>query len=206
MLSTVSNKTMQNKNGYFTSITKISVKGLSNEKNAEILVKMNNFLHKSIFILKTEEFNKIMSDYNIIEEYNIKKIYPSKLDVEIIPTKLIAKISSNNHLIVGSNGKLIKTKVNDGSLPYIYGEFNSEKFLELKENIEFSKFKFKDFKTISFFSSSRWDILTTNDILIKLPERNLFKSLNLAHKILQNDEFKNSRIIDLRIKNQIIIQ
>ena len=47
-----------------------------------------------------------------------------------------------------------------------------------------SKFTFTEFKTLYFFPSNRWDILTNDDILIKLPQDNISKSLNLAYKIM----------------------
>jgi hypothetical protein len=55
-----------------------------------------------------------------------------------------------------------------------------------------------------FFPSSRWDILTYDDILIKLPQNNVSKSLNLAHKLVGNIDFKNQNLIDLRINNHLI--
>jgi len=55
-----------------------------------------------------------------------------------------------------------------------------------------------------FFPSNRWDILTYDDILIKLPQDNISKSLNLAYKIIANNDFKNKNLIDLRINNHLI--
>ena len=55
-----------------------------------------------------------------------------------------------------------------------------------------------------FFPSNRWDIKTNDDVLIKLPEKNLFKALSIASKIKSNDLLKNNKIIDLRISNNII--
>ena len=107
---------------------------------------------------------------------------------------------------MGSNGKLISTKQNSNTLPNLYGVFNSKEFLEFKINIEKSKFNFTEFKTIYFFSSSRWDILTIDDILIKLPQNNVSEALDIAYKIKTNTEFKNKNIMDLRIKNQLIVK
>ena len=40
---------------------------------------------------------------------------------------------------------------------------------------------------------------------IKLSNDNIKKSLSLATKFLHNDEFKNVKVIDARIKNQVIL-
>ena len=89
-------------------------------------------------------------------------------------------------------------------MPYIFGEFKSQDFLKFKENIEKSKFTFTQFKTLYFFPSKRWDILTNDDILIKLPQDNYFESLNLAYKAISNNDFKNKSLIDLRMNNYLI--
>ena len=167
---------------------------------------MNSIFYQNIFLLGKEEINKIINKHNIIEEYNIKKTYPSTLNIEIKPAKFLAKISNHNDLIVGSNGKLISGEQSDKILPYIFGKFNSEKFLEFRENIELSKFNFVDFKAVYFFPSNRWDIVTADNVLIKLPEKSVSKSLNIAHKIITNTQFKNKNVIDLRIKNHLIIK
>ena len=57
-----------------------------------------------------------------------------------------------------------------------------------------------------FFPSKRWDILTYDDILIKLPQDNISDSLNLAYKIVNSNEFTNKDLIDLRVKNNLIIK
>jgi cell division protein FtsQ len=206
ILSTTSNKVMQNNNNSLSLINKIKVTGLSKDNNLYLEKKMNNLFNKNIHIIDKIEINKIMAEFNIIEEFNVKKIYPSEINIKIKPTKFIARISSNNQFVVGSNGKLIKREENYESLPYIFGKFNSKKFLKFKKNIDDSKFNFTNFKSISFYPSNRWDILTTNGILIKLPDTNLLKSLNLSYKIIKNDQLKDSKLIDLRITNQVIIQ
>ena len=126
--------------------------------------------------------------------------------VEIKPTKFLATVIDGNQLIVGSNGKLILIELNSKILPYIYGEFNSKEFLKFKQSIKNSKFKFTDFKKIYSFPSNRWDILTMDDILIKLPQSNISESLNMAYKVITSMQFKNKNIIDLRVKSYLIVK
>ena len=167
---------------------------------------MNSVFYQNIFFLRKEEINKIINKHNIIEEYDIKKIYPSTLIIDIKATKFLAKITNVNNLIVGSNGKLISGEQSDKILPNIFGKFNSKKFLQFKRNIKQSKFNFDEFKTIYFFLSNRCDILTIDNILIKLPQNNVPESLNKAHKIIASNKFKDKSIIDLRVKGQVIVK
>jgi cell division protein FtsQ len=206
ILSTTSVKFSEQQQKYSLKIDKIKVTGLSDDKNLKIQNDLSKIFYKNIVVLGKDEINEVIKKYNIIEEYKVEKIYPSTLNVEIVPTKFIAKLSDDNQLIVGSNGKLISNEQSEKRLPYIFGKFNSKDFLRFKENIEKSKFDFDEFKTIYFFPSNRWDILTINDILIKLPQNNVLGSINMAYKIINNSQFNSKNIIDLRIKNHLVIK
>tara|TARA_B110000881_G_scaffold189479_1_gene180116 strand:- start:781 stop:1458 length:678 start_codon:yes stop_codon:yes gene_type:complete len=205
ILSTSSGKLLEKQKRYTLKINNIKVFGLTLAKNLEIQNDLNSILYQNIFFIGKEEIKKIIDKHNIIEEYNIKKIYPSSLKIVIKPAKFLAKITNVNNLIVGSNGKLISGEKSDKILPNIFGEFHSKKFLEFKNDIELSKFNFNEVKTIYFFSSNRWDILTIDDILIKLPENEVSESLNRAYKIIANINFKGKNIIDLRVKGHLIV-
>ena len=65
-------------------------------------------------------------------------------------------------------------------------------------------FSFSSLKELSFFPSGRWDILTDKDILIKLPQEHIVVSLNLSKKLINNDNFKDYKFIDLRVKNHLV--
>ena len=66
-------------------------------------------------------------------------------------------------------------------------------------------FDYKDIKNLFFFKSGRVDIETISGVVIKLPI-NQFKSFfKLVIKILNDDQFKNVKEIDLRQKNQVVL-
>ena len=205
ILSTTNGKFVKNQNVYFSTINQINIKGLSNTDNKKIYNELDSLFYQNILFVGKKEIQRVISKYNIIEEYNIKKIYPSTININIKPTKFIAKLSNNDQL-VGANGKLIEDRDNNEILPYIFGEYNSRDFLIFKNNINKSKFNFTEFKTLYFFPSNRWDILTNDDILIKLPQDNFSMALNLAHKIISNDNLENKKLIDLRVNNHLILK
>ena len=204
-LSTTTNKTLYKTENLFqidniniTGIPLYNIEGLNDE--------LYNTIEKNIFFLKKEVLKNSISEFNIVEKYTVKKIYPRELNINIKPTKFIAKISNKDDVLVGSNGKLISNKDFKKKLPSIFGKFNSNKFLELKVHLERSGFNFEDLKSLIYFSSGRWDILTNDNVLIKLPNKKIYESLHLAKKILNDDNFKMNKFIDLRISNQIIVK
>ena len=205
ILSTTNGKFVKNQNVYFSTINQVNIKGLSDTDNKKIYNELNSLFYQNILFVGKKEIQRVISNYNIIEEYNIKKIYPSTININIKPTKFIAKLSNNDQL-VGANGKLIEDRDNNEILPYMFGEYNSRDFLIFKNNIDKSKFTFTEFKTLYFFPSNRWDILTNDDILIKLPQDNFSTALNLAHKIISSDNLENKKLIDLRVNNHLILK
>ncbi len=205
ILSTTSGKFTDNQNFYFSTINQINIVGLSNADNTKIYNELNDLFNTNLLLIEKKEIQSVIDKHNIIEEYSASKIYPSKININIKPTKFVARLSNNDQLI-GANGKLIKDKKNNEILPYIFGKFNSQDFLNLKKNIAQSKFIFLRLKTLYFFPSKRWDILTDDNILIKLPQDNISESLNLAYKIIRSNEFKDKNIIDLRVSNNLIIK
>ena len=44
-----------------------------------------------------------------------------------------------------------------------------------------------------------------NGLLIKLPEKKLLESLNLSTELISSNDFKNIKIIDTRVNNQVIL-
>ena len=205
ILSTTNGNFLEKQKSYSSTINEINIEGLSITDNSKIYNQLNNLFYKNILLVGKEEISEVIKKYNIIEVYNAKKIYPSTINISIKPTIFVARLSGNDQL-VGANGKLIEDRENNEILPYIFGEFNSQDFLNFKKNIALSNFTFTKFKTLYFFPSNRWDILTNDDILIKLPQDNISASLKLAYQILTSNDFKNKNLIDLRMNNILIIK
>ena len=204
-LSTTTNKTLYKTENLF-QIDNINITGIPLDNIEGLNDELYKTIEKNIFFLKKEVLKNSISEFNIVENYSVKKIYPRELNINIKPTKFIAKISNKDDVLVGSNGKLISNKDFKKKLPSIFGKFNSNKFLELKVHLERSGFNFEDLKSLIYFSSGRWDILTNDNVLIKLPNKKIYESLHLAKKILNDDNFKMNKFIDLRISNQIIVK
>ena len=189
----------------FPKINRINISGFETHNNnfqekLEIL-KLNN-----LFLLKKSQIEELFDTNNLIEEYKIFKKYPSSLEVEIIKTKFLALLNIDGKtFFVGSNGKLIETKDNLKDLPYIFGNLDINSFLRLKKIIDNSTLEFKEIKNLFFFPSGRWDVELSSGILIKLPNEKLKESLDLSLNLLNNEKFVNVKLIDVRQKNQVIV-
>ena len=66
-------------------------------------------------------------------------------------------------------------------------------------------FEFKDVKNLFFFKSGRWDIETQYGLLIKLPKKEIKRSLQTFLSFIDINDLSEIKEIDLRQHNQIII-
>ena len=190
----------------FYEIKDIKIIGLSNHHNSILLEEIQSLNLKNIFLVNKEKLIKQININSLVEKYEISKNYPSSLNISIEKTKFLAKINNNGKIfVVGSNGKLSKNDSSMNQLPFIFGNPEINEFLIFKKNIDQSKFLYDEIKNLYFFSSRRWDLELHNDIVIKLPKNEPKDTLNLAYEFLYNNDFRDIKIIDARIKNQIIL-
>ena len=190
----------------FPKVNDLKIFGLSNFENEKIYKDIKYIENKNIFSLdKNEISNKIYSN-KIVEEFIIFKNYPSNLEIKIKKTNFIAVTKKNNlDYYIGSNGNLIKFDNSTVNLPFVFGKIEAEEFLKFKATIDNSNFNFNNIKNLYFFPSKRWDLETLDGLIIKLPLDRLESSLNILVNLSQKKEFKDMRMIDLRQKNQVII-
>ena len=187
-------------------IRNIDISGLTNLENSELKKKIKNLNLKNILLLNRFELSQIMDSNPLVQNYKVVKIYPSSIDIKIIKTKLLAKLNKDGKtLFLGSNGKLSKYNFSKKSLPFIFGNPNINNFLNLKNKIDDSKFSYGEIKNFYFFPSGRWDLELKNNILIKLSENKINDSLDYAFDFIKNNNIDDFRVIDLRVKNQIIL-
>ncbi len=190
----------------FPKINRIEISGLSLDERKKIksIIYDSNF--KSIFHIDKQYLKRKISSINIIEQFEIFKNYPSTLKIFIKKTKILAQTKRNGlDYFVGSNGKLIRNNNIPNNLPFIFGDLNLNEFLNFKNEIDKSKFDYKNITKLYYFKSKRWDIETTKGYLIKLSKDNVEKDLNLFVRLSDERKFKNKLIIDFRQKDQIIL-
>ena len=190
----------------FYQVKKIEISGLNNLENESILNKIKKINLKNIFFIDKNQIEKIIEDNTLIEKYEIEKKYPSVLNIKIKKTNFLARINRNGKLfLVGSNGRLSEDNKNNKDLPFIFGKPEIKEILKIKKIIDQSKFSYDEVENLYFFPSKRWDIELKNKIIIKLPIENVRNSLDDIFRFLNNDNIKNIKTIDARVKNQIIL-
>ena len=184
----------------------IEVLGLNEDINQKIANDLIFLKFQNLFFLKSPQIKKIIDTNNSVENYTVFKEFPSTIVIKIEETKIYGNLYKNgSNYFFGSNGKLIKSENKKKDKPFLFGDFTSKEFLNLKKIIDKSKLEYSDIKNIYFFNSKRWDIELRNGLIIKLPEKKLLESLNLSIELILSNKFKNIKIIDTRVNNQVIL-
>ena len=203
---------MRNKNSinYMSNLFKVQKikinSDLDENSNKEIINSLNKFYNNNILLINEKDIKETLDSFNLISEYNVKKEYPSSISLNLKKTNLLASFIENNQLIyLGENGKKIKTKLYENNLPVIFGKFNIEEFLNLRQKLILNNFEINNFNKFYFFKSKRWDLLYKNKVTIKLPINDIDISIEQLKKLIKDPNLIKVKTIDLRIKDKIII-
>ena len=188
------------------NVDKVVIDGFDENEKLKILANLNFLKIQNIFFLEKFKIQEILSLDNSIDKFYIFKRYPSTLEIQITKTEVLANIliDGSNHL-VGQNGKLIKSNSIKKDKPFIFGEAKIDEFIELRNKLKKADFDYTNIKNFYFFNSERWDLEMKNGILIKLPQKEIDKTIKIILEFLSKNNKNNISIIDARINNQIII-
>ena len=190
----------------FEKIKKIKITGLNKNESVNLLRNIESLNLKNIFFLNGNEISKIIGSNSLVENYEIFKKYPNTLDIKIKRTNFLAKINNNGKtFLIGTNGKLSDVKFLDKELPFIFGKPKIDEFIKFTYVIEQSKLSLNQVKNLYFFPSKRWDLELKNNVISKLSKDHTKLSLDQAFELINDKNFKDIKVVDARIKNQIIL-
>ncbi len=187
-------------------IKEIKLDGNFIVKDEEIIKRLNFLYKENLFFLNTEKIKKNLQKETFIGSYQIKKIYPDTLSLTIIEKVPIAKLHNKKKIFyISDKGDLIKFEDIEiyKDLPTVFG--NEEKFFILYKNLKDIEFPIEKMKSFYYFESGRWDLVTFENKVIKLPIDDYLFSLNNYMKSINDKGFNDYKIYDYRIKDQLIL-
>lgn len=176
-------------------------------KDEEIKKLLVSIYNRNLIFLDYEEIENLLMQNTFIESYRIKKKYPSTLQIKIFEKEPIAILfNKKKKFYLSKKIELIKFTNNKDyqDLPYVFG--NKKEFKIFYEELTEINFPIEIIKRFTLFKTKRWDLLTIDDKLIKLPSKNYVKSLENYINLIKNNEFKKYKTFDFRINNQLILK
>ena len=188
------------------NIKKVAIKNNS-ILNSDTIIKELDFLYTTnLFFLDIKNVEKKLRNFNFIESFSLKKIYPNTLIVIIAEKKPIAVLQDRKKkFYITNKGELINFKEIKvyRDLPTVFGKCKF--FFSLFQDLKSIKFPIEDVKSFYFFESGRWDLLMKDDKLIKLPIKDYLISLENYMELNTNNKSNDYKTFDYRIKDQLIL-
>mgnify|MGYP001283353267 FL=1 len=196
----------------FTMNSKFSVEEIIVENNSiikkkEVKEKLSFLLETNLFFLRTNEIESKLGEIDLIESFELKKIYPNKIILKIFEKKPVAILQNKqDKKYYTDNGDIINFFQYDEfeNLPIVFA--NKENFKFFLKDLTTLNFPLDELKKLYFFESKRWDLLTKKNKTIKLPISEYHDSLKNFLDIRNKASFEKYKIFDYRINNQLILK
>lgn len=178
------------------------------EKN-EIKAKLNNIYNKNILFIKRKDIEKPLRSIDFLKKIEVKKKYPNTIIIKIYETKPIAILFKKNEKFILDNSSNLITfnkNLNQSDFPSVFGEGAENDFVNFINKLEDNNFPKSEVKKFYYFQIGRWDVQFSDDQIIKFPSNITGDVIQQSVKLLGAEDFKNYKIIDLRIRGKIIVE
>ena len=186
----------------------INISGVSIKEKKNIENELNKLKNKSIFDIKKKNVLEILTKFNFIENIYVKKIIPSSISINLSKTSILAKTFINGEeFYIGKNGKYINPDqiFEKYKTATVFGEFEIKEFLNLYNILNNHQLEIGNIDQYYYFKNRRWDLVFSDDLVLKLPSKNKSDSIKIFKQLMDNDNLTNIKIVDLRVFNQIIM-
>ena len=204
------------------SIKKININGLSLHEKKIVEDELNNLKNKNIFKLDKKIILEKLNKFNFLEKIYVKKAMPSSININLEnadvniqesninlqKTNILGKTLRNGKsFYIGQNGKFINSDqlLEKNITASVFGDFSISDFLILQEILKNLQVENKKIEKYFYYKNKRWDILFFNGLTLKLPPKNIEKSVRIYKQLFDSDNLVNKKIVDLRVNNQIIL-
>ena len=208
-ISTIFNNNLISNLKNVFKIREVEVENVKKEINENILSNTSFLKGENIFFVNKNFLIERLDKLNFIENINIKKKYPSTINIITQETSLIGitYIDQKKHF-VGLNGKFIFEKdiINKKKLPVIFGKFNPDEFILLQKELLKQKVNLSHINRYYFHKNKRWDLYFKNNIIVQLPNKNYSKAIELFREFKISNKIASDTIIDLRVENRLILK
>ena len=190
---------------------KIQIEKITIENNKilddQTIKKKISFLYEeNLFFLNNKKIISKLQELDFIDSIKIKKIYPNQIKVKIFEKQILAIIQNKKEKKYFTNKGLVNYKKLNGfeDLPIVFGDNKS--FEIFYNNLVKIDFPITDIKKFYLFESRRWDIVTLENQIIKLPIKNYDLSLKNFIKLKNQINFRKYKTFDYRINDQLILK
>ena len=190
------------------SIKTININGVSYKEKKNIEEELSKLKNINIFKIKEDKILEKLTKFKFLESISVKKIIPSSININLSKTSILAKTFTNGEeFYIGKNGEFINHNqiFEKYTIPTVFGEFELKEFLNLYDTLNSQMLETNKIEYYYYFKNRRWDLIFSNGLTLKLPSKNKRDAIKIYKKLLNDEKLVNTKIIDLRVTDQIIM-
>ena len=194
--------------GFFI-IKTVNVSGSKNTDSEKIKKKFNFLVNSSILSVDNKKMDEVVSQNEWIHFINIKKKFPSTVNVNIVEHEpLVVWKKGNNNLIITKQFTLIEkfNLVSYSNQIQAKGNLNIQDLKSLYNALNNNNFDLSNIASFDFINSERWDLFLKGNKKIMLGRYDYNEQIANLNKILIQLKDEKVTYIDLRLKNKIFVK
>ncbi|MEI6170166.1 MAG: FtsQ-type POTRA domain-containing protein [Pseudomonadota bacterium] len=194
--------------GFFI-IKTVNVSGSKNTDSEKIKKQFNFLVNSSILSVDHKKMDEVVSQNEWIHFINIKKKFPSTVNVNIVEHEpLVVWKKGNNNLIITKQFTLIEkfNLVSYSNQIQAKGNLNIQDLKSLYNALNNNNFDLSNIASFDFINSERWDLFLKGNKKIMLGRYDYNEQIANLNKILIQLKDEKVTYIDLRLKNKIFVK
>ena len=194
--------------GFFI-IKTVNVSGSKNTDSEKIKKQFNFLVNSNILSVDHKKMDEVVSQNEWIYFINIKKKFPSTVNVNIVEHEpLVVWKKGNNNLIITKQFTLIEkfNLVSYSNQIQAKGNLNIQDLKSLYNALNNNNFDLSNIASFDFINSERWDLFLKGNKKIMLGRYDYNEQIANLNKILIQLKDEKVTYIDLRLKNKIFVK
>tara|TARA_Y100000590_G_scaffold445349_1_gene577343 strand:+ start:129 stop:809 length:681 start_codon:yes stop_codon:yes gene_type:complete len=206
---TPNNSTSEKKDNFLFKIKNIEIINNKIIKKSDLEKKLDDLYEKNIFLISNKDINDPLKKIDFLKSVEVKKRYPNTIIVKIQETKPVGILfKKKTKYIIDSSSNLIDYSDNlvSSVMPSIFGKDAENNFIKFFENLKKNKFPTDKIMNYYYFQVNRWDLELINGKIIKLPALKISEAIEKSIQLLNREDFKTYKVIDLRIDGKIVVE
>ena len=175
----------------------------------EIVERLAHIYEKNILFIERNDVERPLKSIDFLEKIEVKKTYPNTITIKVYETKPIAILFKKNHkYLLDSSSNLITFNENMliDNFPSVFGKGAEQDFINFYNQLKNNNFPNQKIKNFYYFQIGRWDLKLLNDLIIKFPASKIIEAIQQSVELLANKDFRNYKVIDLRIHGKIVVE
>ena len=105
-----------------------------------------------------------------------------------------------------SNLIALEGNLEEKKLPKVFGLEAETDFINFFNQLISNKFPKNRIKSYTYFQINRWNLKLINEQIIKFPSKKRKEAIQQSVELLDREDFKKYKVIDLRIDGKIVVE